>query len=715
MADGATEPARPWSRRIGWGLELLALTGFALTQPILSVFGDAPDVFIFRDATTADILLFAAVVTFVPPLALWLVELAVSWFSEKARRVVHATFLGALVVLLAIQVLKKGFSIEGPINLVLSVILGVMVVLLYLRVDVVGMFLRFASLAPIAFALLFVFSSPVSNLVFPSDVSTVKVQPPKNAPSTIMVIFDEWPTSSVVDAAGNVDPSQFPNLARLSNLGTWYRNSSSVSTATYYAVPALLTGNLPKSGDIPDASSHPQNLFTVFGQSYRMEAFESITRLCPRSLCPARSRGSSTGVPALLADARSAYRKMVSPSVQESEITAGFQESIGAPTGSGEQRLLSAEHDLGQAIEGRGDRFAQFLATIKKDEVPTLHFLHILLPHVPYRFLPSGLQYQPPVFAFGREGTGRDDWTDQTWPPALGHERLLLQTAYTDRLVGALLDRLRETGLLESSLLVVTADHGIAFTPGEPARGLTSTPVPESLYPQLLYAPLFIKAPGQDTGSTTDANVMSIDVFPTMAKLAGLELSQPVDGVPVGSRPVSDQTKVFEKASADGGGAKIAAPVRFDGRPTLRAMLADNVDANTAPGGPELKLWRQDPYGTLVGKKVSDLTRGADSSVNAKTVFLSRLRNAGIWKSRGLPPSMVWGSADRSTTLALAMNGVIAGVSPTFDEPDLDDPNFWALMVPDSLMRDGGNKPELYAVTGPATKPVVHRVLVRGG
>ena len=470
MADGATEPARPWSRRIGWGLELLALTGFALTQPILSVFGDAPDVFIFRDATTADILLFAAVVTFVPPLTLWLIELAVSRFSEKARRVVHATFLGVLVVLLAIQVLKKGFSIEGPINLVLSVILGVMVVLLYLRVDVVGMFLRFASLAPIAFALLFVFSSPVSNLVFPSDVSTVKVQPPKNAPSTIMVIFDEWPTSSVVDAAGNVDPSQFPNLARLSNLGTWYRNSSSVSTATYYAVPALLTGNLPKSGDIPDASSHPQNLFTVFGQSYRMEAFESITRLCPRSLCPARSRGSSTGVSALLADARSAYRKMVSPSVQESEITVGFQESIGAPTGSGEQRLLSAEHDLGQAIEGRGDRFAQFLATIKKDEVPD----PALPAHPPAARAVPLPPVGAPVPAAGLRLRPRGNGARRLDGPDLAARAGPRASAPADRVHGSSGRRAAgppaRTGLLESSLLVVTADRD-RLHPGEPARG----------------------------------------------------------------------------------------------------------------------------------------------------------------------------------------------------------------------------------------------------
>ena len=434
--------------------------------------GDAPDVFIFRDATTVDILFFTAIVTLGPALLLWVVELVVSRFSMRVARATHVVFVAGLVFLFAIQVLKKGLGIEGGVNLVLSVVVTAGAVLLYLRADVVGLFLRFAAVAPIAFAFIFAFSSPVSNLVFPSEVSTVKVPPAKNASSVVMVIFDEWPTSSIVNGAGTIDRASFPNLARLADMSTWYRNSTSVSSATFYAVPALLTGNLPKTGDIPDASSHPQNLFTTFGRSYKMDTFETITRLCPRSLCPARSRGGSTGLQALLGDAEDAYRQMVSPSVQDKEITAGFQESIGVRPTDAKNRLTGAEYDVGQAIQGRGDRFAQFLSTIKQGEKPTVHFLHILLPHVPYRFLPSGLQYDGPIYDFGRTGPGRDDWTDQTWPPTLGHERLLLQAAYTDQLVGELLNRLRDTGLLKKSMLVVTSDHGVAFTPGQPARGL---------------------------------------------------------------------------------------------------------------------------------------------------------------------------------------------------------------------------------------------------
>ncbi len=116
-------------------------------------------------------------------------------------------------------------------------------------------------------------------------------------------------------------------------------------------------------------------------------------------------------------------------------------------------------------------------------------------------------------------GKNDDDWTSQAWPPALANERLLLQAAYTDQLIGDLMQRLQATGLWDRAVVVLAADHGIAFTPGEPARGLGTRPVPESLYPQMLCAPLFVKAPRQTVGKTSDANVMTIDILPTIAEL----------------------------------------------------------------------------------------------------------------------------------------------------------------------------------------------------
>ncbi|MET0880067.1 MAG: hypothetical protein ABWZ14_00850, partial [Acidimicrobiales bacterium] len=53
------------------GAELLALTGLAITQPVLDVLGNSPETFVFRGVDGAELVVFALLVALVPGLALW--------------------------------------------------------------------------------------------------------------------------------------------------------------------------------------------------------------------------------------------------------------------------------------------------------------------------------------------------------------------------------------------------------------------------------------------------------------------------------------------------------------------------------------------------------------------------------------------------------------------------------------------------------------------
>ena len=452
-----------------------------------------------------------------------------------------------------------------------------------------------------------------------------------NAPSVVMITFDEWPTSSFVGADGKVDRALFPNIAAFADGATWYRNSTSVTSLTWHAVPAVLTGKYPKDGQIPEASSHPQNLFTFLGGSYHLNVSESVTRLCPPSLCSARQATTTgpPGVTGLVDDAARTYRKMVSPRGATSDVTRGFEEietatavkeAINA-TGPGDH----ANIDLGAATTNRPQRFDQFLQGIHADEEPTLHFLHILLPHVVYRYLPTGREYSYPDHDFGKVG---DAWTSEPWPATLAHQRLELQAMYVDGLVGQLMKRLRDTLTMARSVVVLTADHGIAFTPGEAVRGIDPPPVPPALYPQLLWAPLFVKAAGQRQGVVSDANVMSIDILPTIAKLTGFRIPWKVDGVPAGR---AGNTKVFVKSTVNPFGAGVGPPIRYDGVAGEKAMLANNVEAFAPPPAAArdraLQMYRIGPYGSLVGKAISDVNVGGPANNAASITPFNELKS----------------------------------------------------------------------------------------
>jgi hypothetical protein len=77
-ADVPAEAAPVERARLWWLLELFALTGLVVAQPLLDVIGRSPDFFLFRKADSRDIALLVVAITLVPPLVLWALELLAS-------------------------------------------------------------------------------------------------------------------------------------------------------------------------------------------------------------------------------------------------------------------------------------------------------------------------------------------------------------------------------------------------------------------------------------------------------------------------------------------------------------------------------------------------------------------------------------------------------------------------------------------------------------
>ena len=97
------------------------------------------------------------------------------------------------------------------------------------------------------------------------------------------------------------------------------------------------------------------------------------------------------------------------------------------------------------------------------------------------------------------------------------------EVAYTDEQVGRLLDHLRHEGLLDHTLVVLTADHGEEF--GDHGRwGHTVR-----LYEELVNVPLVIHYPGQPA-AVESRPVALVDVLPTVLAVLGLPTPPEIRG-----------------------------------------------------------------------------------------------------------------------------------------------------------------------------------------
>src|SRR5439155_19799254 len=103
------------------------------------------------------------------------------------------------------------------------------------------------------------------------------------------------------------------------------------------------------------------------------------------------------------------------------------------------------------------------LAALGPTPQAQLDVLHVILPHSPWRYLPSGRSYDAARFPEGLVG---ERWVDDPRVADEAYRRHLLQVALADRELGRIVRRLRATGLWDRSLFSVTAADGVPIRPG---------------------------------------------------------------------------------------------------------------------------------------------------------------------------------------------------------------------------------------------------------
>jgi len=155
--------------------------------------------------------------------------------------------------------------------------------------------------------------------------------------------------------------------------------------------------------------------------------------------------------------------------------------------------------------------------------VPFFLFLHLMDPHIPYA--------PPSPFDEKFSGKKLDELTDYPWtlgelrarPKPEAYKEILIdmydgEIAYTDAQIGRFVDELEARGLMENTILILHSDHGEEFWEhGGFEHG-------HSLHRELLHVPLAIVYPPRiPAGKRVPARVRTIDVFPTLLDLLGLE------------------------------------------------------------------------------------------------------------------------------------------------------------------------------------------------
>ena len=224
-------------------------------------------------------------------------------------------------------------------------------------------------------------------------------------------------------------------------------------------------------------------------------------------------------------------------------LSTQWRASQGFDVYDGSAALLPFE-DPGAGIRLLVEGLGKTWLAQRSPDVPFFLFLHALDAHGPYWPEPPFRDAFPASSADAREvPVGSTNLTYHTMPAWMGRtlvadpaqplpaelplepivarydEALLKVDAY----LGMLFDDLKERGLFERSVIVITGDHGESFAHDLFGHGV--------LWEDVLHVPLIVKLPGNEAGGARiEETVQLVDVVPTLLELAGSPLPENLHG-----------------------------------------------------------------------------------------------------------------------------------------------------------------------------------------
>jgi hypothetical protein len=664
-------------------LHLFVFISFAIAQPIYDLLGKYPEFFVAHSATPGLIASMILILSFGFALVLICAEIAIYTINKKAQRGVHLFFVFFLAAIVVLPLIKK-ITISDLAVVGISGFVALLFTVLYARLQVTRLFTTMLLPVTLIFPLWFVFGTPIGRLVFPQadrDYSKIQI---KNPVPIVIIVFDEFSTTALLDSKVRIDSVRFPNFAALASEALWFPNAITVSESTVKVIPSIVSGMYPKPGVklMPTSTDYPKNLFTMLSGQYELNVSEVNTELCPEKLCVKLKNASDQSYHLFLSDLFVIYKHLIFLRSWINELPAldtqwtGFQADIPSST-SGDSQMPKYTR-----TPQKSEQLKIFLSQIRSSAKPQLFFMHTLLPHIPYGYLASGQLYSyenklPDGILSDKEG-----WLGENPLIATAYHRYLQQVGYVDRFLGMLRKELISEAIYDDALLIVMADHGVAFEQWQSRRVANTVNRNE-----ILKIPMFVKYPKQKKGEIDNRIVTSVDILPTIIDVIKADVPWKLDGVSLAKKEgkIKEVFNLTEFRNLN------------EGDISGFSRLEWQVE-NFGEGTPLDSLIPRGPFNELIGSDLSSLQVGEVTDLFLRSNNINHFQNIDI-NDQFLPSifsGYIEGAKGRKLQLAVEINDKIRLTTNTSEWNEKE--NYFSVLLPKVALRKGENRIRVYAI-----------------
>ncbi len=294
----------------------------------------------------------------------------------------------------------------------------------------------------------------------------------------------------------------------------WFFRSATVSSKDIHHV-LLISIDTCRADYLSCYGYHRQTTPNIDKLADHAVLFENVISPVPITL-PSHSSMLTGTIPAYHGVHNNSDYKLGESNVTLAEILTERGYATGAIISA---YVLDSQYGLDQGFETYNDRFEQPVKNLlyfserrgaetsrfavewleKHKDKKAFLFLHYFDPHIKYT--------PPEPFA--------SEFADNLYAGEI---------AYTDHCIGQVLEKLKELGLYDSTLIIVTGDHGEML--GEHGEDDHTY----FIYQSAIKVPLIFKLPGRTQPQKIKHLVGLIDIMPTVCSLLGIEAPAHVQG-----------------------------------------------------------------------------------------------------------------------------------------------------------------------------------------
>ena len=618
-------------------LTYLALSTMAIAQPLLDLYGKNTTVFSAAKLSPFEVLVFLLLVGLAPAVVCVGLDRFSALFGSKVNEAMRLSLIGGLSLVLGLAV-ARWLDINRTVpSVAIGIVLALVVPIAFDRSKAVREWSRWLSLLAVAVMgsavialqpVLLESNGPKSDAVVGNKKVTV-----------LQVIFDEFPLYSLLGTDGHINAERFPGFAELAQGSTWYRNSVAESNFTHQAVPAILSSSVPTQSGGPFLSQYPKNIFTLFAGATSVGGIEPVTSLCPHSVCGGKA-GATVSFNAgrfrtFIRDAAFVYGQRVLPPVLRKYVPSieGTWGGFGAVANEFKDQFAVGALSQVDSV----DRAAKIVTGA---DAPQVQVVHALLPHAPWRITPDLRVDQLSPTISTQNPDNEEVIRDM-------YQTFLYQVGAADHVLQNLIADLKTAGKWDSTMLVVTADHGISFIPTMPQRH-TDFMDPDQVA-DIYRVPTFIKYPNQKSGLADDCAISNLDLLPTIIDVTETKSSWTFAGQSLAKEcPKGRNRNVVsatgEKAELTGGFEEAKA------RSVAYAEIVSNI-------GPINKVASVGQSASLIGTRIGK--HPIDSRIKGWTTKQKLLFSNVSDKRGAVIPALLTGDVTVSQPLPAGTEGVI--------------------------------------------------------